>query len=400
MKSKVYCRIYQQIYRILSYFVKWRVPEIFQGESAYTELIAKLSIDEKIFIVTDKALLELGLLNSLLVSLESNNISYVMHANILPNPTVLNVEEALQVFNNNKCSLIIGFGGGSPIDCAKVVAARAVCPKKSVAKMKGVQKIRRKTIPLVAIPTTAGAGTETTIAAVITDDTTREKYAISDMNLIPRYAVFDYKLAYNLPPFMTAITGMDALTHAIEAFVGRSNTKQTKLDALMAVKLIYENLYTAYSDGKNAEARKSMQFASFYAGKAFTRAYVGNVHAIAHTLGGVYNVAHGYANAVTLPVVLRAYGDKVEKKLSIIADHIGVSDQQDSISTKSMKLICWIEGMNKSMDIPSRILEIQQKDIHLMAKRAYKEANPLYPVPEIWSVSQFESIFVQLRGEM
>ena len=399
MKSKLYCRIHQQIYRIASYFVKWRVPEIFQGEFAYANLAKKISNNEKILIVTDKVLVKLGLLTPLLNTLKTNNISYVIYDNILPNPTVSNVEEALNVFNKNKCSAIIGFGGGSSIDCAKVVAARVARPRKTVLKMKGIQKIRKKLVPLIVVPTTAGTGSEVTIAAVITDDKSHQKYAISDMSLIPKYIIMDHTLTYKLPPFITATTGMDALTHAIEAFVSKSNTKQTQLDALMAIKLIYENLHTAYLDGENEKARKSMLFASFYAGKAFTRAYVGNVHAIAHALGGTYNVPHGYANAVTLPIVLRAYGNKVEKKLSIIADYIGLSEYQDSVSEKSQKLIDWIEKMNKSMNIPNFISEIRMGDIHIMAKNAYMEANPVYPVPDIWSIAQFENVFAKLGGE-
>ena len=399
MKNKLYCRLHQQFYRIASYFVKWRVPEMFQGEVAYDELAKKLPNTDKILIITDKVLVELGVITQLISMLNKNHISYVIYDNILPNPTVSNVEEALVVFKDNGCSTIIGFGGGSSIDCGKVVAARVARPKKSVLKMKGIQKVRKKLVPLVVIPTTAGTGSEVTIAAVITDDKTHQKYAISDMSLIPKYIVMDYTLTYQLPPFMTATTGMDALTHAIEAFIGKSNTKQTQVDALTAIKLIYENLYTAYLDGCNEKARKAMLFASFCAGKAFTRAYVGNVHAVAHALGGRYNTPHGYANAVTLPVVLKAYGNKVENRLAIISDYIGLSNHQDSTRMKATKLIGWIEEMNESMNIPNCISEINGKDIHVLAKNAYMEANPVYPVPDIWSIPQFEDVFVKLGGE-
>ena len=209
----------------------------------------------------------------------------------------------------------------------------------------------------------------------------------------------DYTLTYKLPPFITATTGMDALTHAIEAFIGNSNTQQTQADALLAIKLIYENLYTAYIDGNNKQARKSMLFASFYAGKAFTRAYVGNVHAIAHTLGGTYNIAHGYANAVTLPIVLKEYDTVIEKRLAIISDHIGLSNHLDSDHDKSIILIKWIEEMNEQMNIPKYIKEIKLADINMLATTAYREANPAYPVPKIWSIIKFEEILERLMGE-
>ena len=399
MKNKLYCRIHQQIYRMASYFVPWRFPEIFQGELAYENLADKLSQHKKILIVTDKALVELGLLTQLLNTLDKNHIAYAVYDKILPNPTIANVEEALIAFHHNDCSAIIGFGGGSPIDCGKIVAARVARPNKAVTRMMGIQKIRKKLIPLIAIPTTAGTGSEVTIAAVITDDQTHQKYAVSDMCLMPKYILMDYTLTYKLPPFITATTGMDALTHAIEAFIGKANTKQTKLDALKAITLVHENLYIAYQDGENEKARKSMLFASFYGGRAFTRAYVGNVHAMAHTLGGTYHIAHGYANAVALPVVLRAYGNKVGKKLAMIADHIGLSEDKDSVSQKSEKLIHWIEGMNESMNIPMYITEIKKEDIPMMAKKAYIEANPAYPVPDIWSMAQFQDVFIKLGGK-
>ncbi len=399
MINKLYCRLHQQIFNLASYFVLFREPKIFKGQTAFKQLTDVLSVNQKILIITDNSLISLGLLDTLIFELDFKQISYVIYDNILPNPTVTNVEEALAIYKSNNCSIIIAFGGGSPIDCAKIVAARVVQPNKSILKMKGIQKIRKKLIPLFIVPTTSGTGSEITIAAVITDDKTHQKYAISDMCLIPKYIVMDYTLTYKLPKFITATTGMDALTHAIEAFIGKSNTKQTKNDALSAIKLIHENLYVAYLDGYNAKARESMQYASFYAGKAFTRAYVGNVHAIAHTLGGTYNIPHGYANAVALPIVLKAYGSKAEKRLAIIADYIGLSQYQDNDHIKTNKLISWIEEMNDLMKIPKCIIEINEVDIPKMAKVAYHEANPTYPVPDIWSISKFEEVLLNLKGD-
>lgn len=182
-----------------------------------------------------------------------------------------------------------------------------------------------KKLPLLmAVPTTAGTGSETTLAAVITDAQTRHKYAINDFPLIPRYAVLDPKVTLSLPPFVTATTGMDALTHAVEAYIGNSSTRGTRKNAEMAVKLIFENLDTAYTNGSDIDARRNMLHASYYAGCAFTKSYVGYVHAVAHSLGGEYNVPHGLANAVLLPFVLQEYGETIHQKLYKLAVAAGI----------------------------------------------------------------------------
>lgn len=396
---KLYFRVHQQLFRGASYFVKWRTPTILQGDNKYQDLAKRLSAYQRILIVTDQSLMQLGLLDELLETLSSAQISYFIYDKTEANPTITNVEEAFTMFQQNHCGTVLAFGGGSPIDCAKVVSARLARPKKSIPQMKGIQTIRKKTLPVFVIPTTAGTGSETTIAAVITNDHTHEKYAISDLCLIPAYAVFCPELTTKMPPSITATTGMDALTHAIEAYLGYANTKQTKQDALTSIKLINENLLEAYHNGSNLDARKSMQYASFYAGKAFTRAYVGNVHAIAHALGGLYHLPHGLTNAIILPFVLRAYGTKIHKKLASIAEYIGIGTKRDNVTDKAIKVISWIEELNHTMGIPTVIKEIQAKDIPLLSKRAYLEANPTYPVPQIWSIAQFETMLYQLKGE-
>lgn len=395
--KKLYYRVHQQFYRFASYFVKWHTPIIIEGQDVYSDLVMHLSDYKKALVVTDATLMKLGLLKELLKRIEAADLSYMIYDKTQVNPTIENIEEAFELYRVNGCDVIIAFGGGSPMDCAKVVAARAVKPSKTVKEMKGLRKIKCEIAPIFAIPTTAGTGSETTIAAVITDQLTHEKYPISDMCLVPKYAVFIPELTLGLPPFITATTGMDALTHAIESYIGQCNTRQTREDALMAAKLIKENLWEAYRQGDNIKVRANMQRASFYAGRAFTRAYVGNVHAIAHALGGMYNLPHGYTNALALPVVLRAYGPIVHKHLAEIADVMTLGELGDTPASKSQALICWIEDMNAKMGIGSNIKEIEIKDMGTIAKRAADEANPFYPVPEIWSVTKFESVLYQLK---
>jgi len=259
--------------------------------------------------------------------------------------------------------------------------------------MRGLLKVRKKLPPFFAIPTTAGTGSEATIAAVISDTDTHEKYQVNDLVLIPHYAVLDPLLTVGLPKNITATTGMDALTHAVEAYIGNSNTRETKQLAKKAVRLIFDNIETAYSDGNNLPARENMLKASYYAGVAFTRAYVGYVHAIAHALGGFYGIPHGLANAVVLPYVLEYYGSSVHKRLAELADLVGVGLSTDTDGQKATKFINVIKNLNRAMNIPEKIAGVEGKDIPLMAERAWKEANPFYPVPRILSKRDLEELF-------
>lgn len=399
---RVYCRVYQGILRVASYFAPWRRPELLQGKNSLSKL-PKLIKDKginSVLIVTDKGITSLGLIDGLLRGLDDEEIKYIVYDKTVPNPTIDNIEEALQIFKINNCEGIIAFGGGSPMDCAKGVGARIARPNKTIPEMKGQIKIRKAIPPLFAIPTTAGTGSEATIAAVITDSKTHEKYAINDMTLIPHYAVLDPVLTEGLPPHITSTTGMDALTHAVEAYIGKSNTKETKELSEEAVKLIFENIFEAYSNGTNLGARENMQKASFFAGSAFTRAYVGYVHAIAHTLGGFYSVPHGLANAVILPYVLEYYGEAVHKSLAELAELVGIGEQEDTIEEKANKFIEAIRGLNKAMKIPEKISGIDEKDIPLMVHRAIEEANPLYPVPKILTKEDLLNIFNRIREKV
>ena len=314
--KKIYCRIFQNVFKFALPFLPYRNPEIISSLKAVPDVLKKKKC-KNVLIITDAGIHKLGLTDRLEKVLTDSSIPYILYDKTVANPTTVNVAEALELYHENNCQAIIGFGGGSSMDCAKAVGARVAKPHQSLAKMKGILKVHKKLPLLIAVPTTAGTGSETTLAAVIVDAETRHKYAINDFPLIPRYAVLDPKVTLSLPPFITATTGMDALTHAVEAYIGNSTTPGTRKNARDAVQLIFENLDTAYTDGSNKEARRNMLRASYFAGCAFTKSYVGYVHAVAHSLGGQYNVPHGLANAVLLPYVLEAYG-KTIYKLSLI----------------------------------------------------------------------------------
>lgn len=393
--KKAYCRTFQTALKIALPFLPYRNPNIVNSVTLLPDILKKRKCSN-VLIITDTGIRKLGLLNRLEQSLTDAEIPYIIYDKTVANPTTINVAEALELYYSNQCNAIIGFGGGSSMDCAKAVGARVAKPKQSLAKMKGILKVHKKLPLLIAIPTTAGTGSETTLAAVITDAETRHKYAINDFPLIPKYAVLDPKVTLSLPPFITATTGMDALTHAVEAYIGRSTTHGTRKNALWAVRLIFQNLDTAYEDGTNMEARRNMLRASFYAGCAFSKSYVGYVHAVAHSLGGAYNVPHGLANAILLPFVLEAYGDSIQKKLYHLAIEAGVATKDTPYDIAADNFIQAIKDMKKRFDIGDTVKEIKEEDIPKLSHYADKEANPLYPVPVLMDASELEQFYYLL----
>ena len=362
-----------------------KVPYILKEESVHT-----------LFIATTNGTLKRGYLNGTLDELKSMGIEYHIFSNVKPDPTISSIEEGVALYNNNNCNGILAIGGGSVIDFSKIVGARAVKPKMSVAEMKGILKIRKKLPTFIAIPTTAGTGSECTLAAVVTDEKTHYKYPINDPCLLPDYAILDGELTKDLPPHLTAETGMDAMTHSIEAYINKFSSKESKSYAVKSLVAIHSNILKAYNDGENIDARQNMLEASFNAGKAFTRAYVGYVHAIGHAIGGLYGMPHGLTMAILLPKVLRKYSSKAYKGLSEIAIALGESP---SLSRKelSQRFISMIESYNRDMGIPDKIESLSKMDYEEIAKRALKEANPLYPVPEIWTKREIFDVLDEVR---
>lgn len=397
--KKAYYRIYQKTMKFASNFLNFRAPVLLKGEDSLLKIKDVLNENKKqsVLLVSDAFLSSTNYFQELVNDLEKSNIKVSIFNKVIPNPTIDNIEEGLSIYKENNCSAIIAYGGGSPIDCAKGIAARATNPKRPIPKMKGLLKVKHKPAFLIAIPTTAGTGSEATVAAVISNAKTHEKYAINDPKLIPLYAVLDPKLLVSLPGKVTSTTGMDALTHAVEAYIGGSNTKGTRKEAKEAVLLIKNNLLKSYQNPTDLEARNNMQIASYKAGLAFTRAYVGYVHAIAHTLGGMYGVPHGLANAVILPHVLRKFGSSCYTRLAELADYISLTDKDKTKKEKAEAFIGFIDELNAQMNIPNKIENvIQEKDLPIMVKRAIKEANPLYPVPDLWDEKDFLEIFKEI----
>ncbi len=396
--KKAFFRTYQTFFKVAECFFDWSEPELLEGAGSVEKLPAFIKTKgvKKVLIVTDKGLMSLHLLDKLFAKLESEGVDYVVFDGVQPNPSIENIEDARAMYVDNNCEGIIAFGGGSPMDCAKLAAARVTNPNKSVRKMRGLLKVTHKLPPLFAVPTTAGTGSEVTLAAVVTDESTHEKNACNSPYLRPKYAVLDPELTIGLPPHITSTTGMDALTHAVEAYIGKSNVKATEEYAEKAVKLIFDNIEKVYEDGKNIDARMGMLKGSYYAGMAFTRAYVGYVHAIGHNLGGMYHVPHGLAMAVILPHVLDYYGESAYARLAKLAVISGVkTDGTDA--EKAVAFIDAIKELNRKMNIPDGFDVIKEEDVTLLAQRALKEGNPLYPVPKFMEQADCEKV---IRGLM
>ena len=390
MLNVIWCRTFQSVLKIGNYFMGYRMPIYLEGPGKLRELGAFLkekNIND-VLVVTGTGMVRRGQVQPMLDSFDANGIHYTVQDYANPDPTSDDVELGFQTYREKNCRAIVALGGGSRIDCAKGIAAKAVHPRKQVSQLQGLLRVHRPIPPFVAIPTTAGAGSETTVAAVITDSATHRKAAINDPFLIPRYAVLDPELTVALPPHTTATTGMDALAHAVEAYT--NHTYNTKLEndlAKEAVRLIHGSLLTVFENGSDLEARQNMQRGAFYAGRAFTRGCVGYVHAIGHTLGGLYGVAHGLAMAVLLPRVMRAYGAAAHRRLAELAEVCGMSGSNDA--EKAEAFISWIENANRKMGLPDAFDMIHAEDIDQMVDWASKEANPLYPTPVIWSKSDF-----------
>ena len=394
----LWCRVFQAVLKIGNYFMGYRMPQYLEGPGKIKELGAFLK--EKgindVLVVTGSGMVRRGQVQPMLDGFEANGIRYTLQTFHTTDPSSDDVELGYKTYKENRCKAIVAIGGGSRIDCAKGIAAKAVHPRKQVAQLQGLLKVHRPIPPFVAIPTTAGAGSETTVAAVITDSATHRKAAIDDPFLIPKYAVLDPVLTVDLPPYTTATTGMDALAHAVEAYTNQTyNSRLENRLAKEAVKLIHDNILLSFEDGSNLEARQNMQRGAFYAGRAFTRGCVGYVHAVGHTLGGLYGVPHGLAMAVLLPKVMRQFGASAHKRLAELADVCSIQGANEA--EKANAFLRWIEETNAKMGLPDGFDMVQEEDIQQMITWARREANPLYPVPVVWSRADFSRLINSIR---
>jgi alcohol dehydrogenase class IV len=350
---------------------------------------------KKILIVTDRIVAGMGLLDGLTGALAEGGTAHVIFDAITPDAPIPVIEKGMAFYRKERCDAIVAFGGGSPMDAAKTIAL-AVANKKHPRQLVGYFKGLHAPVPLYAVPTTAGTGSEVTVAAVVSDPKTNKKLTIADTRLVPTMAALDPSLMTGLPRHVTAATGMDALTHAIEAFIGQWSTSYTDRMALAAVGMIHDNLRIVYKNGKNLAAREQMALASTYAGLAFTRANVGYVHAIAHQLGGRYHTPHGLANAIMLPHVLKFLSPAITRKLAVLAVRAKAGKEGERSTVLTRKFLDSIDALNRDLGIPRHLDALREEDIPALAKAACWEADTSYPVPRYMSPETCEELLRQV----
>ena len=398
MKLKyVYYRVRQFGFSAFMYLAPLRDSVLISGAGSIFKIpeLIKKDGQKKVLVVTTPGFIRRGSLEPFFASLTEAGLTYAIFSDVQPDPTTDCIEEAVALYHRENCEAIVAIGGGSVIDCSKALGARVARPNKTIPQMAGLLKVLKRTPNIYAVPTTAGTGSEATAGAVITNASDHYKFTVLDLCLVPRYAILDPELTCGLPPAITAVTGMDALTHAVEAYTNRFCSPKAKKHAFRAVQLIYENLLTAYENGSNLVARENMLLASYYAGMAINSNFIGYVHAIAHGIGGLYGVTHGKANAIIMPYVLEAFGKAAEPKLAKLAELVGLHGATEEEKAKAfLASIC---ELNAKMDIPDKVEELRTEDFETLVSRAVKEGNPTYPVPVIWEKKEFEEVLKWLK---
>ncbi len=375
-----------------------KFPEVFTGPGASLLLCDAIAGtgNKRLLLVTDAMLIKLGLIEPLLARLKSLDIAVTVYDGVLPDPVVEQCEAALVLLRRDHCTAVLAVGGGSAMDCAKIVAARATNHDKSVLEMAGFFKVAQAPLPVYCIPTTAGTGSEVSVGAVVSDPVGKRKLPIIDHKLIPRMAALDGRLMTGLPRNSTAATGMDALTHAIEAYVSRIATPESDQLALEAVSLIMRHLPRVMANGKDEDSRQMMAWAAYRAGLAFSQGGLGYVHGIAHNFGAWYHTPHGWANAIVLPYVLEYSKSACTERLAELARASGLATGNESAAVLADKLIAHIRQMKTDFDIPVGLKDLRQEDIPDLAEAALAEAHMTYAVPRYMNQATCENLLRQM----
>ena len=387
-------------YKFMAIVVTWllrllprNAPVVYKGLNSALVLCEQVAVlgFNKVLIVTDNFLGSSGILDGIKATLEKSGVEFAVYDGVLPDPAFDQVQAGEAVYRSEACQAVIAVGGGSVLDAAKMMSMLHTNPG-PLDSFDGIQKCKKPGVPLFAIPTTAGTGSEITLAAIITDPVSHRKIPVVDSKMIPGYVALDAEIMKGMPPGITAATGMDALTHAVESYLSKASTESTELQAKAAVRLIFKYLVAAYQDGGNMDARDGMAVASFYAGAAFGKTSVGYVHGIAHQLGRVCGTPHGNANAMVLPEVLAAYGECVHQRLADLARTVNLDEPGASDSQLAGDFIQAIADMRKEMELPLQPKDLKAQDIPGIVEEALAEAGALYPVPRYMSADEVRYI--------
>jgi alcohol dehydrogenase class IV len=369
------------------------LPIVYAGTGSSTTMAgqAKMLGFDKVLLVTDEFLGGSGILDGIKAKLEETSVEFVVFDGVLPDPAFDQVQAGEALLRKENCQAVIAVGGGSVLDAGKMIAMLHTNPW-PLEKFDGVQKCKKPSLPLFAVPTTAGTGSEITLAAVITDPVAHRKVPVADTKLIPSYVALDPEIMKGMPPAITAATGMDALTHAVESYLSKASTESTEMQARTAVRLIFQYLVRAFQDGGDMEAREAMALGSFYAGAAFSRTSVGYVHGIAHQLGRVCGTPHGNANAMVLPEVIAAYGACVHPRLADLARLVELGSAGDNDAQLAAQFVNSIKDMRQTLELPLKPKDLKPTDIPDIIDEALSEAGGLYPVPRYMSADEIRLI--------
>jgi len=390
--------LYLAIMKLVVYLSPSVRHRVFAGSGSSRQLcehIVRTGVT-RVLVVTDKPLRDLGIVDRAIAALSAADIELEFYDGVLPDPTYEQVAEGAAIARRHGSEAVLAVGGGSAMDAAKIIAAAATSDTPP-ADWIGFGKVKHEVLPLYAIPTTSGTGSEATMGAVMKDATTHEKAVISGGSLLPLAAALDPDLILGLPPHITAATGMDALTHGIEAYIGTWERGSRSEDARIAVKMIFDNLPTAYRDGSDRDARNAMAVAAYYAGLAINQVNVGNVHAIAHQLGGKYGIPHGLANSLVLPHILEFCREEAEPRLAELAVLIGAGAESEGPSTLSQKFIQAVRDLRTDIGIPDQMSEIKREDFEDIARLAMAEGFT-YPVPRLLDRENVELILNRITA--
>ena len=398
--QRLWIRAHQRLLQGLALVLPFPRSKLLIGAGSSQQLAAELQRRgwRHPLLVTDRTLMQLGLPRPLQGALAAAGVPCTVFDRVPENPCLTSVEAGLEHFRREGCDSLIAVGGGSVIDCAKGIAARAGNPWLSLQRMEGLFRVLLPPRPLACVPTTAGSGSEASIAAVFTDPVNQRKRTIADLKLIPRVVAIDPDLMLGLPPAVTAAAGMDALTHAVESYIGCSGTPFSRRKALSALGRIAVWLPHAYRQGDNLEARLQMALAAHEAGQAFTRTNVGYAHAIAHALGCVYGIPHGLANAMVLPAVLRWSKPACEAKLAALARAIGLEVEAPSDAALAERFIAWVDDLNRQLGIPTTVAPLRSDAIPAIARAVLREAHPDYPVPRLMDQADCAALLRRLQA--
>ncbi len=374
------------------------------GSSARAAEILKKAKGTKALIVTDATLVKLGVLKTMLDAMDAAGFPYVIFDGVEPNPSIENIEDAFSLYRKENCDCIVGFGGGSAMDAAKVVSCRAVKPNTDCKKMGRAMGYFPVTLPkfdktpfVLAVPTTAGTGAESTVAAVVSDHKEDKKYTLTDIAMRPNAVILDGALAMGLPKYSTACTAIDAVSHCVEGYIGNAHNPRSDEWAIQGIRLVFENIEKAVQPGSDLTARQNLSKAAYCGGQSLNTATTGYVHPFCHKIGAKYGLVHGRCIGAVLPIMLEVYGETTEKRLAKLGAATGVSDPNAPQKTQAAQFIKAIRDFDEEYGIQANIPEIDEKDFDEIADSIMVE-NFVYPTKAVFSREEIFSILRKIKG--